>query len=401
MNKREMLLAGIVASLILLLGIGYAVIQVKNAIDKKDTEITGLQEKIRQQELDVEYSQKDQEQIEAYRAKALPADVAEAQTLYKDWLMDCAKEIGFHDPQVDPIATRSKSKAYEAFAYSVTGRGDLEQAIEFLHRFYSVDCLHRIFHLSANRIADTKQHDLTISVEALSLKDATSTDQLPVGQSNRLAYGDGDLDTYRKKILYRNFFGPPNNEPTMESIGEITAYAGRTVEIAVRGSDPDKLDKVSYHIDGDGVPSDLSDNESGRFEWTATKLGEHEVEITATDNGWPPKSVSQTVTIKVTEAEDEQVEVADLPSFEKAKFAYVTGITEVDGRKETWISLRTEGKMLKLKEGDEFVVDEVTVTVKRISEKTVELEAEVLKKRLLVSLGQNLAEGNSLPSEEG
>lgn len=403
MSKREILLAGIVGSLILLLGIGYAVIQVTKAIGKKRMEITSLRENVRQQNLVVEHSQKDEERIDAYRGKALPADGAEAKTLYKDWLMDCAKEIGFNDPEVEPITTRSKSKAYEAFAFSVTGQGDLEQAIKFLHRFYSVDCLHRVFHLSANRIKDTKQHDLSISVEALSLKDATSTDQLPEGQANRLAYGDGDLDAYKKMILYRNFFGPPNNEPTMEQVGEITAHAGDTVEIAVKGSDPDKYDKVGYEIKGDGVSSDVSEKgkESGRFEWPANELGEHQVVVTATDNGWPPKSVSQTVTINVTEAEDEPEEEEDLPSFEKAKFAYVTGLTEAPGEKLAWINLRTEGKLLQLREGDVFDVDEVQVTVKRITGKTVELEVAALKKRLLVTMGQNLAEGNELPSEEG
>ncbi len=403
MSKREILLAGIVGSLILLLGIGYAVIQVTKAIGKKRMEIASLREDVRQQNLVVEHSQKDEERIDAYRGKALPADGAEAKTLYKDWLMDCAKEIGFNDPEVEPITTRSKSKAYEAFAFSVTGQGDLEQAIKFLHRFYSVDCLHRVFLFSANRIKDSKQHDLSISVEALSLKDATSTDQLPEGQSNRLAYGDGDLDAYKKMILYRNFFGPPNNEPTMEQIGEITAHAGGTVEIAVKGSDPDKYDKVSIHIDGDCVPSDVSDtdNESGRFEWPVEEPGKHVVEVTVMDNGWPPKSVSQTVTINVTEAEEGTGEEADLPSFEKAKFAYVTGFTEAFGEKLAWINLRTEGKVLQLREGDEFVVGEVQVTVKRITDKTVELEAAVLKKRLLVTMGQNIAEGNVLPSEEG
>lgn len=235
MSKREMILAGIVGSLLLLLCIGYSVVQVNKAIGEKHTKITQLDEQIRQKKRIVDYSLEDEKRIKDYRGRALPADVAKARSLYRDWLTDRAKEVGFHDPKVTKIPTRSTSKAYEALAYSVRAQGDLEQTIRFLHRFYSVGWLHRVHHLNVRRIRDSKQHDLTISVEALSLKDATSTDQLPEGQPSRLAYGDGDLDTYKRKILYRNFFGPPNNGPKIERIDEITGYAGRTVEFTVSG----------------------------------------------------------------------------------------------------------------------------------------------------------------------
>ncbi|MCU0982724.1 MAG: hypothetical protein MUF25_26485 [Pirellulaceae bacterium] len=47
-------------------------------------------------------------------------------------------------------------------------------------------------------------------------------------------------------------------------------------------------------------------------------------------------------------------------------------------------------------EGDEFQIGEVTVKITRIAEKTVELDAAVLEKRLLVTLGQSLADGRDL-----
>ena len=71
-------------------------------------------------------------------------------------------------------------------------------------------------------------------------------------------------------------------------------------------------------------------------------------------------------------------------------------ITEADGKRQAWISLRAEGKLLKLFEGDEFQIGEVTVKLTRIAEKAVELDAAVLEKRLQVTLGQNLAEGRDL-----
>ncbi len=399
MNNREKLLACIVGLLVLLMASGYTVIRVSNALRERSKEVAKFEKEVRDKKLIIDYSVQDQEQIDAYRAQALPSELEEARTLYKAWLVDCANQVGLEDPKVTLPPTRSKSKAYDAFAISIAGRGNFEQAIEFLHRFYSVDCLHRVYGFTAKRIADSKQRDLTISVEALSLEDATNTNTLPDGQSNRLAHGD--LKEYIETILYRNYHGPPNNEPTLETDDEISAQAGSTVEIAMKGEDDDKLDTLKYTIDGDGLPGARLDDESGRFEWLPEKPGEYRITFKATDDGWPPKSVSQTVTINVTEAAPEEPEPEDLPSFEKAKFAYVTGLTEARGEKLAWINLRTEGKVLKLREGDVFVVDEVQVTVRRITDKTVELEATALKKRLLVTTGQNLAEGNVLPSEEG
>ena len=76
-----------------------------------------------------------------------------------------------------------------------------------------------------------------------------------------------------------------------------------------------------------------------------------------------------------------------------AQFAFLTGITEAtNGRRQAWVTLRTDGKKLKLIEGDQFQVGDVTVTVRQIGERTVVMEADVLELSMRVRLGQNLAE---------
>ena len=155
---------------------------------------------------------------------------------------------------------------------------------------------------------------------------------------------------------------------------------------------------MTYSLDGSGLPNAKIDPKSGQFEWPAEKIGDYEVVVAATDDGFPPKTARQTVKIRITERPPDapQPSAVPPPSFELAKFAFVTAITESGGKRQAWISLRTEGKLLKLFEGDEFQIGEVTVKITRIAEKTVELDAAVLEKRLLVSLGQNVAEGRDL-----
>ena len=397
MNKNERILAGIVVSLFLLIVIGYAASKVSDSFRAKRQQVSRWEKDVRDKKQYDQLTQEHRDRMEVYKSRSLPSDPEKARSLYEDWLMDRATEAGL---AVERDLSRTSSDVYDRLGFKITGKGDLEQMVELLHKFYSVDYLHRVKSLTVKRISGTKQLNLTFWVDALSLSAATN-EGLSEEPSNRLTRGD--LVAYREAIVYRNLFGPPNNEPTLDSIGEITGYKGGTVEFTVAGKDPDKLDELTYTIEGDGLPDDCLDEDSGRFAWEPGEIGEFPVKITATDTGWPPKSVSQTATINVTEAPPEEPPPERVLDFASARFAYVTGITEAYGRKQTFIHLRTEDKMLELNEGDEFVVGEVTVTVRRISNeaRTVELEAGDLEKRLLVSLGQNLAEGSVLPSEEG
>jgi len=398
MSKREKVLACIVASLVLVALVGFVGREVNDAFREKRQRLSQLESEIRDKKLFDQFTQEHRDRMEVYKARSLPSDLEEARSLYNEWLVNRAVEVGFVDQKITPVAPRISSKVYNALGFTITAKGNLEQMVRFLHTFYSVDYLHRISRLHVNRHRGTKELGLTFWVDALSLPTATN-EELTDEPSNRLTHDD--LDDCRKTIVYRNLFGLPNEEPKMKPVGTVTGYRGRTVEITVAGEDPNELDELRYSFQGDGFPDDCLDERSGRFRWYPEELGEFEVVFTATDDGWPPKSVSQTAKITVTDPPPEVKEPPRMPSFEKAKYAVVTGVTDDDGRKQAWIHLRTEDEMLQLGEGDEFDVGEVTVTVRRISEKTVELEAKVLQKRLSVGLGQSLAEGSVLPPDEG
>ena len=61
------------------------------------------------------------------------------------------------------------------------------------------------------------------------------------------------------------------------------------------------------------------------------------------------------------------------------------------------MTIRTSGQLMKLHEGDVFSVGSVEGVVRKIGDKQVEFEAD--EKRLLVSVGDNLLEGDELPAE--
>ncbi len=86
---------------------------------------------------------------------------------------------------------------------------------------------------------------------------------------------------------------------------------------------------------------------------------------------------------------------APRPRFDPVKFAYLTAVTSVGDRPEVWILARTTGDRYELREGDLFEIGPSRCQVMRIREREVEIEVDGARR--LVSLGQNLREGQALP----
>jgi hypothetical protein len=397
MSKRERNLALLVGLCLLALAAFFGARKVNEAIRARRQQIAAAEKAVRDKTQILRLSTEPAGRMEDYQRRSLPSDLEKARSLYQTWLLNLVKEAGFEDTQVSVLPARSEKGVYQVLGFSVSGRGNLPKLVSFLHRFYSADLLHRVRRLHVKRVPGTKQLDLAVAIDALSLPTADSTDKLNEDAVRKLAHGD--VPAYLETILKRNLSGPANKEPTIEVPAEVTKYVGDVVAFAVKGRDPDRLDQISYGLEGSGLANAKIDARSGEFQWPAEKIGDYEVVVAATDDGFPPKTTRQTVKIRVTEKPPESASppvAAPKPSFDLAKFAFVTAITEADGKRQAWISLRAEGKLLKLFEGDEFQIGEVTVKITRIAEKTVELDAAVLEKRLLVTLGQSLADGRDL-----
>ena len=110
--------------------------------------------------------------------------------------------------------------------FNVSGRGNLQQVVMFLYKFYSADFLHRIERLSINPIKDTRQLDVSFTVEAVSLPGSANVERLPDRTSERLALAH--LDDYTEPILERNLFGPPNSSPRIAGVGLRSTSSTRT-----------------------------------------------------------------------------------------------------------------------------------------------------------------------------
>ena len=126
--------------------------------------------------------------------------------------------------------------------------------------------------------------------------------------------------------------------------------------------------------------------------WTPTELGEYEFSYRVEDGGLPPKSASGIVKLAIVEAPPPPA-TEDKPAFDPATQATVSGITESNGQPAIWINVRTEGKVLKLREGDELSVGTIRGKVAKI--RVQQKDAEIATSdggTVVVALGKSLVE---------
>lgn len=155
-----------------------------------------------------------------------------------------------------------------------------------------------------------------------------------------------------------------NKPPKIEPVGERHAVLGKEFSMPVKASDEDPDTKLSYSLSG--APEGATINaETGEFKWTppATMVpGAVKVTVQVADNGNPPNTVKQEITITVGD---------DL-----AQFTELTGIFDKDGKRELWLSDKSTNRLIVLKEGEVLRYADIEATVVRIDKKAVLLKKD-------------------------
>jgi len=161
-----------------------------------------LDTEVKDKQLQAKSLQKYEQRLDGFEKRSLPPDHDLARSLYQKWLRKLiSSQAGFDDVNVTPAQGQRRRDSYWKFGFVIRGQGTLDQLTKFLYGFYSVDHLHKIVHLTANPLGDSKELDLMITVEALSLPGAKQTDKLSTEPANRLVLSD--LEEYRKAIVRR------------------------------------------------------------------------------------------------------------------------------------------------------------------------------------------------------
>ena len=161
--------------------------------------------------LDEEVSGKNEikSRLDDLTAQSLPSNDDFAVSLYQNWLMELATEAGIYEKRVDrPSSTQFKAQnkiQYKKYTFTLHGKGTLEQISEFLRRFHKTGYLHLVRKVSPRPIKNSRDMDVSITVEALSLPQARTSRTLPSVDKKQLLLTN-DEKTMLKSITDRALF---------------------------------------------------------------------------------------------------------------------------------------------------------------------------------------------------
>ncbi|MCI0358667.1 MAG: cadherin repeat domain-containing protein [Planctomycetaceae bacterium] len=360
MNQRERVLAIAVGCLTLVLALWFGWTYVEGQFRARRLRIDALGREIAGFRRQVMQSQTAARKLSEYEARSLPPNPEVAKSLYQDWLLKEIKAVGFVEPQVRALPSQKEGELYVKHTFDVSGKASLRQTVDLLHSIYSTDYLHRITSLIIKPVKDSRQLDVTIKIDAVSMATAPEASALHKQPSKRLDLAS--KEEYYKAILGRNLFGPQNQEPKLTVDGSKDLSINRPTSLAVKGTDPDPDDKVSYRLIELPSPEAKFDEKTGKLIWTPNKLGKYKLVVEAVDNGYPQKLDREEIALNVVDAR----EPPPRAGFDAAKFTVLSGVTEVDGEGEVWLHNRTKGQMLKLRVGDEFEIGSMKGVIESI-----------------------------------
>jgi hypothetical protein len=389
MNRREKILAAIVAAFLVVAGLNFGTARVFRMFTDRSDRIAEIEEDLKSKEVMKHRGTVARRLLDVYEKRSLPSDPVLANSRYRAWLHDWVEKSNIQAANVKHVMTRPFRDSHDRHTFSVSCQADLPQLVQLLFEFYSTDYLHRIKHMSA-RPQQGKILSLAFTIEAVSLPKAEKDKELGEMPSQRLAFDN--LDDYINVIVNRNLYSPANQPPTLADSGPHRGYLNQPMSIRPRADDPEE-NQVSFRLGEDRPDGMTIDEESGRIEWTPSEKGEFEVLVYAIDDGIPAKETSQAIRIEVTDPPPAEP-IQTRPSFDDAKYTFVTGIVEVNGQRQVWLTIRTEGKWLRLREGDSFQVGSFEGKIAKIHPRHVEIESE----NTLVSVryGQSINDGEIL-----
>lgn len=392
MNSRERMLGLTVGVLALLIGGYYAWDSFDASIAAREQQITQLEGQISGKERRLRTAKRDVARLNVYREQSLPTETDLARSLYQTWLLEAVQSKGLVDINVSTLGARGRRDAYFVHTFNVTARGDLAKVTRLMHDYYSRDRLQRIRRISLKPLRDSKDLELSMSIEALSLAKADHEDSLNDAPSKRLARES--VDEYLQIVGGRNLFGPPNAPPRIASPGSQRTVIDRPFRLTIKADDPDKLDQVTYKL-ADGAPAGATINErTGEFSWTPRAKGDFSAKVVAIDNGLPSKTSELALRISVTDPPPPpapEPPVKKKLEFDDAKYTFVTGLLNAGGEMEVWLTIRTSGKVLKLRTGDSLSVGSIEGKVVGIDEEKAVIETP--EQKFIVFLGEKLLDG--------
>lgn len=399
MTRREKILAATVALLVLATGLIYGTKKIAAVFVSRADKIHELQLEVDGKQVIRHRGVLARKLLDQYANRSLPGDKELANSRYRAWLHEWCQGADILRADVKYVSQQrimlGQEHVHDKHTFAVNLEADLTQLVGLLHDFHAEDYLHRIRSMKATASEDG-QLQIGFLIEAMAVPGVPDR-QLSDMPSQRLAFDD--VEQYKRVILRRNPFSPPNQPPQFASPKLQQGYVNQQLSFSPDVTDPEN-GQLTYRVEHDGLEGLKIDENAGRIEWIPRETGEFEILVIAIDDGLPAKEASQPIHLSITEPPPttNDADLGSEPTFDEAAYTFVTAIVETGGRRQVWLTIRTTGKLLKLFEGDTFKVGSMQGTIRHIHERHIEILSDEVT--YLVRFGKSLHDGKEAARTE-
>jgi hypothetical protein len=303
LSQREKILSLTVLSLLPISVIFMGAMWFIGKYNDNNREMMALEERISNEENKTLLARKAEKRLDYYQEASLASDYSPSRNQYMQWLRDQMRAEGLTQTSVNPTqspALKHQNKDLgQIQEIKIAAEGDLQQIVNFLISFYSVDTLHRIKSIrllpesvvarGGGRKIRTGQLKMNMDIELLILADAFGS--LDFTQKRREL--QREQQEYLTQIVGRNIFGPPNNAPSL-SLRPASSYTSyEEVSLVIRGEDADKDDQLTFELVASEIEgAELSPNDGrreARLVVPGQPAGTYKFSVRVVDSGFPSK----------------------------------------------------------------------------------------------------------------
>lgn len=368
MNQRERFLAIAVGGLVVL-GIGqWGFTKYKTAIKQRSSRYQSLVERqMTLSEMRTQGALADR-QMGEYMVRSVSSNTEQARSDYQSWLFGVVEKHNIKEAKVNSTRTLP-GELFSQLTFTVTGRADSPQILGFMHEIQSKDYLHRIREFDLKPAKTESGFTISMTLEVAALNAAPAEAKPPQTDSWRV---DPDLVAYSDPILNRNLFEPPNNPPSYRGDRTLQATRGRLEAFPLVFEDREKH-RLQFGLVE--APENVTiDEGSGTLRVESDELTEFGVTVRVSDDGYPQRVVEEKLLVKVVDPPPPPAPEEKPLEFDDAKQTYLTGLVQGSGDWTAWMNVRTRGKTLHLRVGDEFEIGSVKGVVESINADHVKIK---------------------------
>ena len=204
LQRRETILAGLALGLVGLTGLWFLLFAGDSrSADQLIKDQDKLAGEIRKQEKQLQESRRDAKRLAQWQRRALPRDPLLARSLYQHWLRDLAARVNLHGFTLVSNDAGIRRDQFTRISFTLRARAKLRDLVEFMYEFYSKGFLHQIRKMDVKPLQNSRDLDVNLTIEALSLPTAESKEKLPEETGRVLHFAK--LSDYRP-IVSRDFF---------------------------------------------------------------------------------------------------------------------------------------------------------------------------------------------------